>query len=198
MRKGAKMRKKFDVVNETIKQSAIYDDNKDTEAAYRKILLDKLDRNEPLESEEIHFLMVTKPKKSNTEPRTLKKPTERIGKVTAKNAKRVDTWEVMKQVADKDELNEMKKIEEKNMKPKDKKSYIAAQALLDNQIKAAHVRANEALFRKEPEREELKPPPPKQPDPAVNEGLGKLIKQFDLKKMKTRLMSSPKEIKYKY
>ena len=63
-----------------IKTSAIYDDNKEAEQHLRKELIDKMGRGEPLDSDQVRFLMETKPKQPEATPQQMAELKKKIDK----------------------------------------------------------------------------------------------------------------------
>ena len=167
----------------------------------REKLINKM-KTQQLDSDEIQYLMDTKDrselkqeKLDSSAQRILTKPNNR----EARYQRKPTTWQLMKQTADPKELKELNQIEEKQMKKKNNTAYQVAMTAHDAIIKASMETLNKPTTqRKEPEVDQLDKiiQESNRPDPDVQRGLGNLIKQFDLKKMKPNLVSSGKFKKY--
>ena len=163
-------------------------------------------KGQNLDSDEIRYLMDTKDRSqlntqkiSSSGQRILTKQPQRNTQVPPKNSKRVDTWELMKEVADPKELKELKKIEQRNinqgtnvMEKKKTKAYQISQALLDNQIRSAlaaeqYKNDNAAAETAAPiEDDTLARIAYKERDPDLDKGLGELVQSIDFKRMNRR------------
>lgn len=159
----------------------------------RELLKEKMAKGQNLDSDEIRYLMDTKDRSqlntqkiSSSGQRILTKQPQRNTQVPPKNSKRVNTWELMKEVADPKELKELKKIEQRNMnqrtnvmEKKKTKAYQISQALLDNQIRSALVAAqfkNDVAETAAPiEDDTLERIAYKEPDPDYFKGLGTFL-----------------------
>ena len=170
----------------------------------RELLKEKMAKGQNLDSDEIRYLMDTKDRSqlntqkiSSSGQRILTKQPQRNTQVPPKNSKRVDTWELMKEVADPKELKELKKIEQRNMnqgtkvmEKKKTKAYQISQALLDNQIRTALAAAqfkNDVAQPAAPiEDDTLARIAYKERDPDLDKGLGELVQSIDFKRMNRR------------
>lgn len=159
----------------------------------RELLKEKMAKGQNLDSDEIRYLMDTKDRSqlntqkiSSSGQRILTKQPQRNTQVPPKNSKRVDTWELMKEVADPKELKELKKIEQRNMnqrtnvmEKKKTKAYQISQALLDNQIRSALAAAqfkNDVVEPAAPIVDDtLERIAYKEPDPDYFKGLGTFL-----------------------